>query len=147
MSATLLFNVLHPPLQPFWVICRRAEIAFRFPVDSSACPAVSIAVSKLSSRHYHLKICGCQGGPLEQEGDGSRSVPDQGCKPEVQDFHWKRGRNFWVVFHCDNICHMLLYVFDKHNTQIFETIFFYCLTVHILYWFNLHQLMHLYIWI
>lgn len=29
----------HPPPQPFWVICRTAEIAFRFPVDSSACSA------------------------------------------------------------------------------------------------------------
>jgi hypothetical protein len=117
-----------PSPQPLWVICRTAELAFRFAVDNSACPAISITVSKLSSIHHHLNICGCQGEPLEHEGDGSRSVPDQGCKPNVQDFHWKHGRSCWVVFHCDKISyHMPLYVFDKHNINILETLFIKCL--------------------
>jgi hypothetical protein len=33
-------------------------------------------VTQLSSCHHHFEICGCQGDTLEQEGDGSRWVPD-----------------------------------------------------------------------
>ena len=106
MTTTLLFHTSPPPT-PLSHLYRGTNLPF--PVDSSACPAISITVSKLSLRRHHLKICGCQDEPLEQEGDVSRSVPDQGCKPNVQDFHRKRGRSCWFVFHCDKIsCHMSL---------------------------------------